>query len=325
MNKGLISIIVPVYKSEQYLDRCINSILKQTYSFFEVIIVMDGEDDACRRICESHAKEDDRIGVYVTEHQGVSAARNYGMRVMHGEYVVFVDSDDYLHEEYLNILLENMLQYDALISCCGFTREEHCFNTKDRTTFCVEGNKAISYCRLKRQDVPFYHDSIWNKMFRVSFLCDTDLFDPSFPLGEDAKFLFPIVLRANRVVFDSSVLYFYRKPNENDKKAYATYTNYYKYDRWEYSFLRKKKADHDLVQKARQRMEVNYIFLLYQDYFEGKKDVRWKMRKHWDLIEKHIIRNNAHPFWGRKKLMLVSYMIRMGIDSRFVSFLYHLH
>lgn len=95
------SIIVPVYKVEQYLDRCIQSILKQTFTDFEVILVDDGSPDNCGVICDNYAAKDDRIVVLHQINQGLSAARNNGLDIARGEYICFVDSDDWIEHEML--------------------------------------------------------------------------------------------------------------------------------------------------------------------------------------------------------------------------------
>lgn len=95
------SIIVPVYKVEQYLDRCIQSILKQTFTDFEVILVDDGSPDNSGLICDSYAAKDDRLVVLHQKNQGVSAARNNALDIARGEYICFVDSDDWIEQEML--------------------------------------------------------------------------------------------------------------------------------------------------------------------------------------------------------------------------------
>ena len=98
MDNELISIIVPVYKVEKYLEKCVKSILKQTYTNLEIILVDDGSPDKCGQLCDELAKTDDRIKVFHKENGGLSDARNFGVERANGEYIGFVDSDDYIHE-----------------------------------------------------------------------------------------------------------------------------------------------------------------------------------------------------------------------------------
>ena len=118
----LISVIVPVYKTESFLDACVASILSQTYTNLEVILVDDGSPDNCGKMCDAWAEKDSRIIVIHKENGGLSSARNAAFEVISGELVAFVDSDDYIDTDMLGFLLENMTQYDADISMCGLRK-----------------------------------------------------------------------------------------------------------------------------------------------------------------------------------------------------------
>ncbi|MEE1239491.1 MAG: glycosyltransferase [Acutalibacteraceae bacterium] len=120
-NKPLISVIVPVYKVEQYLERCIRSIISQTYQNLEIILVDDGSPDKCGEICEAFAQNDSRIRVYHKENGGLSYARNFGAERACGEYITFIDSDDYIAPNYIEYLLTLLKKYNADISACCMT------------------------------------------------------------------------------------------------------------------------------------------------------------------------------------------------------------
>ena len=119
----LISVIVPVYNVEQYLPRCIDSILSQTYSNLEVILVDDGSADGSGNLCDVYARKDGRIKVVHQANAGVSAARNAGLAAATGDYIGFVDSDDWIEPDMYHRLLENALQYGAQVSACGIFNE----------------------------------------------------------------------------------------------------------------------------------------------------------------------------------------------------------
>ena len=112
----LISIIVPVYRVEQYLPKCLDSIMTQTYRNLEIILVDDGSPDRCGEICEAYVRKDNRILVVHQENAGLSAARNIGLEIFHGEYLMFVDSDDYLHQDAIRILYERMIADESDIA-----------------------------------------------------------------------------------------------------------------------------------------------------------------------------------------------------------------
>jgi len=118
----LITIIVPIYKVEEYLRRCVDSILKQTYKNLEVILVNDGSPDGCGAICDEYATLDGRIEVIHKTNGGLSDARNAGIEVAHGSYVSFVDSDDWIHQEYIGKLYDLLRETNSDISVCNFIK-----------------------------------------------------------------------------------------------------------------------------------------------------------------------------------------------------------
>lgn len=114
----LISVIVPVYNVEQYLSRCIDSIIHQTYHNLEIILIDDGSQDRCGEICYEYALRDNRIKVLHQENAGVTAARIKGLEESQGNYVTFIDSDDYISPQFVEHLYHNLMNYDADMSCC---------------------------------------------------------------------------------------------------------------------------------------------------------------------------------------------------------------
>ena len=119
MSEPLISVIVPVYNAEKYLRKCVASIRAQTYRNLEIILVDDGSCDRSGELCEAFALEDSRIAVIRKENDGVASARNAGLDAMHGDYVGFVDADDWIDPEMYEVLLQRMIAENAQISCCG--------------------------------------------------------------------------------------------------------------------------------------------------------------------------------------------------------------
>jgi len=118
--KNKISIIVPIYNSEKYLKRCIESILKQTYTNIELILINDGSEDKSLEICEEYKKNDERIIIVNKENEGVSVARNIGIEKATGELISFVDADDYLEATFLQELLDIMEKYNVNYVACGY-------------------------------------------------------------------------------------------------------------------------------------------------------------------------------------------------------------
>ena len=119
METALISVIVPVYNVAQYLEKSIASIQEQTYQNLEIILVDDGATDESDRLCDAIAEQDDRVSVLHKKNEGLSQARNDGMKQAHGDYLIFIDSDDYIHPEMIQSLYEQLIQEDADVSSCG--------------------------------------------------------------------------------------------------------------------------------------------------------------------------------------------------------------
>ncbi len=126
-----ISVIVPIYKVEEYLHRCIDSIINQTYTNLEIILVDDGSPDNCPMICDEYAKKDSRIRVIHKKNGGLSDARNAGLEIATGEYIGFVDSDDWIHKDMYHILYKNIIEKDADIAECSIKKERNYLNSKD--------------------------------------------------------------------------------------------------------------------------------------------------------------------------------------------------
>lgn len=121
----LISIIIPVYRVEAYLERCIRSVIAQSYQNLEIILVDDGSPDRCGEICDCFAQDDSRVKVYHKDNGGLSDARNYGITKSHGVFISFIDSDDYVASNYVEYLYDIMMKYDADISCCCMKKTIH--------------------------------------------------------------------------------------------------------------------------------------------------------------------------------------------------------
>ena len=128
----MISVIVPIYKVEKYLHRCVDSILNQSYTDFELLLIDDGSPDRCPQICDEYARQGDRIRVFHKSNGGLSDARNYGLDRMQGDYVSFIDSDDYVGPDYLKTLMELISEYDVPVALDETAGQYHgnCFGKK---------------------------------------------------------------------------------------------------------------------------------------------------------------------------------------------------
>ena len=141
-----ISVIVPVYKVEQYLEECINSLSKQTFSDIEIILVDDGSPDNCGNICEEYGKKDERIKVIHQKNMGLSCARNAGLDVSKGNYICFVDSDDLIRNDMLDILLKELINANA-----DFIKSDFQSFKDDKEIKLKKQTILLNYFRLKRR------------------------------------------------------------------------------------------------------------------------------------------------------------------------------
>lgn len=215
MEKGKnakISIIVPVYKTQDYIDRCIKSILGQSYQDFELILVDDGSPDKAGIICDEYARKDDRIKVIHQNNSGQSVARNNALKVATGDYYCFIDSDDYVADDLLEMLYSLITKNDADISLVNyktFTGERAEAESKTTSDIVLYNNTSmIKNIHMVKDEL---YVVMWGKLFKK------ELFDGiQFPEGricEDLHVLYRIYDRAKTSVFSNEKLYYYYRGN----------------------------------------------------------------------------------------------------------------
>ena len=205
-NKPLISVIVPVYNVEKYVGRCLTSIINQSYTNLEIIVVNDGSTDNSLSVCEAYAAKDNRIKLITQENRGLSGARNTGLRHYTGEYVTFVDSDDWIHRSMIEFLYNVLMRYDSEMSLCANRRVsegailDKAYIEPDGITFSCEEfmkmflNGTITAC--------------WARLFRRDLISGFE-----FPEGlncEDFIYMYEAIRRIKKVVgFVEFPLYYY--------------------------------------------------------------------------------------------------------------------
>jgi len=204
MNKQLISVIVPVYKVEQYLRRCVDSILAQTYTNIEVILIDDGSPDGCPAICDEYAEKDSRVVVIHQKNAGVSAARNAGLDVAKGEYIGFVDSDDWIEPDMYEVLLELATKNNVDISAVGFCiNDDFCDNKSTAEVEIISQRDAI-IAFLNGKIYP----AIWHKLFEARIIKNIR-FVNDFTIGEDLIFTLEAIDNSNGFACSSTQYYHY--------------------------------------------------------------------------------------------------------------------
>ncbi len=204
----LISVIIPVYKVEKYLDRCIESVVNQTYGKLEIILVDDGSPDGCPLICDEWAKRDQRVSVIHQENKGLGMARNLGLKIAKGEYLVFLDSDDYLSENAVEIFHSRMIvdHSDMAIGKHVDIYDDGTINDKF-SAWINDGVVTNDDVFRKMGDDNRYTVSVWGKMFK------RDLFEgvefPTLKCGEDL-WIFPYIIdKCKCISVVDEICYFY--------------------------------------------------------------------------------------------------------------------
>lgn len=210
----LFSIIIPAYNSELYLARCINSILIQNYKDFELILVDDGSNDTCPQICDEYAAKDNRVKVIHQQNAGQAAARNTGLAVAKGDYIVYVDSDDFFidgdvlqkiadasktNPDIIHYKFVEWFESDGHIADCYF---DYNVSTVGRTL-------AEIYCDLIDKDA--YYNSAWSKAIKRDILQENGIRFHEGIVGEDNEWYYHVVLAAKSLVLLDEPLYVYRR------------------------------------------------------------------------------------------------------------------
>lgn len=226
-NFPVFSVIVPIYGVEQFLPQCIESVLQQSCADFELILVDDGSQDDCPCICDEYAKQDDRVHVIHKKNAGVVLARQTGVAIARGKYVVCLDGDDWLGRDYLQLFCNEINKNNPDIICCGSTwwSSHTAFMEK------VFPIKAGCYSRddikahifswlIEDSKGKYFPNTLWAKCFRMEvYKYQQQLVKPIFQIGEDSACVKPCVYYANSLSVLPNCEYFYRQVNSSMTKA----------------------------------------------------------------------------------------------------------
>lgn len=208
--KGLLSVIVPVYKVEAYLRRCIDSIRNQTYKPLQIILVDDGSPDGCGKICDDYTRLDDRIIAVHQENEGLSGARNNGLLFAKGEYIAFVDSDDWLHPEMYERLIALIEKHDLDMARCSVIGSD---GTKEEAI--LPHKKGLGNQLITGSDVfelyftEFLCKVVWNAVYKRHLVID--ILSPERCHSQDNYVSGRYLYRSQRMMITDECLYYYYK------------------------------------------------------------------------------------------------------------------
>lgn len=319
MDKNLVSIIIPVYNVARYLDDCLNSVLKQTYTNLEIIVIDDGSTDESLEICRSYAAKDKRLKVLHQNNAGVSAARNAGLNIMTGDYVLFIDSDDLINQNMIKNLIEAFGRSDRIDAVfCGYKEFD------DKTGEIIKEVAPSKSMRVDR-DVGVaeifgeYSTMLWNKMFRCSIIGKSDLFDVTLKIGEDELWMIDVLKKANNIMLIETPLYYYRSRAEGASKgrvfSEAKLTDYESQKKVLKSI--NEYSSDVLTLYAQQRLYYTGQDIMKMAYYEGRYDV-YEMIDH-EIDEVRKVWFDHHPNkLGKIRRRLVESMMRKRVPGKLV-------
>ena len=224
--EGRISVVVPVYNVEKYLDRCVRSVLSQSYAELELILVNDGSTDGSLRICEEYSRQDGRVRVLTIPNSGSAAARNRGMDVMTGEYLMFVDSDDWIEPGALEKALRTIRSTGDDVVIFGVfsgdkpnvtaAEEIPCFDKADVLESILSGETS------RYSNRGYYVDGLWSKIYRTGFVQNNHIrFPEKLIRGQDSVFALYITELACSTSFNTFRFYHYEKNADSICNTYS--------------------------------------------------------------------------------------------------------
>ncbi len=236
MNEIAVSVIVPVFNSERYICECINSLRSQILSSIEIIIIDDGSTDSTPQICDNFAKKDNRITVIHQKNKKQGSARNTGIKIAKGDYIAFVDSDDWVGPTFLFDMYQKAVEFDADVVMCDYYRvksnSDFKKSKKSRIDKQLRNGGIYNFKKLKKQLSRHFGFGIavcWNKLFKAN-LVKKYLYFPEDVYFEDSAPVFRTLAMADRITAINKKLYFYRTSNllstthVNDIKHFDLFT-----------------------------------------------------------------------------------------------------
>jgi glycosyltransferase involved in cell wall biosynthesis len=314
-----ISIVVPIYNVEKYLHKCIDSILAQTFTNFELILVNDGSTDNCREICEEYAKNDRRIKVIHKENGGVSSARNAGIEAATGQYIGFIDSDDYIHEKMYEVLYQNAVRYSSDIVVCDYLKvyEDETPEENSKTGISlqhysnIEALNQLYTTELGKSDMWVYPV---NKLYKRWLF--NDLRYKEGRIYEDEFMVHKILYNSAKVLYVPQKLYYYLQRSTSivgSKFSTKKFDRVYAL-RERVVFFKSINQHYLLNQASRHFMEVFFWYYLKAQLDLNNINKELKLLK--KTLEKSLVSLLINPLIGwKQKFFLVLFVINPSMNK----------
>jgi len=303
--KPLISVVVPVYNCEAYLEKCVLSIINQTYPNIEIILVNDGSTDNSWEKCEKLKKEFSNIYIYKQENKGQASARNYGARKAKGKYIGFVDSDDFINERMYEVLYNLIDEYNAQIACCGIDKirkGKHVAFFNDRQDDLILYNKLEALREIINNSI--ITSSPCDKLYESSIVKNNPMIEGM--IFEDFEVIPRWISKCDRIIYTGKALYYYRLMEQSTMSTY----NEKRFDEVKASYLRIKfyeKVAPELVKIVKTRdIEIRLNVLSYtRGANECKKRRRQLARKTKKSIQKMGILNLSRSYYIKAIMLMI--------------------
>ncbi|AUM96477.1 TPA: glycosyltransferase [Clostridium botulinum] len=313
-----ISVILPCFNVEKYFERCISSLLKQSYKNLEIIIVNDGSTDNTLKIARNYLKIDNRIIIIDQDNKGVSFARNVGIDRSSGDYIIFIDPDDYVHEDFVKSLYERLIETNSDLSICGHTKVyDNLSYKKSRVSSSVfVGDDMLKEYFIGESTLTVL---MCDKIFKSSIIKENKIYCPiEITSGQDQVFILEYLLYSNKVsTIDNNCYYYYQRIGSKSKRY-----EYYIFERTlikiEYlKGLLLKKGVYDKFEKYYKiRLYMNLFsqgFLLYKYSFDNNFKNTFKKLKE-DSV-KYINKNKLSILWD------ILFFTKLNIKEKIACFI----
>lgn len=293
----IISIIVPVYNAEKTLHKCVNSIFNQSYKNWKLLLINDGSTDNSGIICNEYAQQDERVKVFHKSNGGVSSARNVGLDNAEGEWITFVDSDDYVYESWLNnFIFEIAKDNNVDLVMQGFKVDKPLWNDEDDKEISNRRYFGINYVGSVNDGILLMNKNamrgyLWIKIFKYKIIKDYNIrFDCRFRILEDEEFCLRYLTHCKKLLFTDKIGYFYNVPDWSKYKKnfddFYLFQSLYKYS---ISIFHNSK---NIVSDSYLDMFTEQLLFSYQ---YGDNDCRKKLKEYKLYLGKSLLDTNL--FW----------------------------
>lgn len=304
----LVSIIVPVYNVEEYLDKCVQSLVRQTYSNLEIILIDDGATDSSGSVCDKWASKDERVKVIHTENRGLSAARNTGIDNSVGYFLCFVDSDDWIEPDMVSSLVENIILCNADISSCGLKKDYD----EQKIVFNKQlGDKVIKQKQMFHEILcnENVYGYVCNKLF-LREIVNNLRFDETLFSQEDMDFTMKYLEKCKKCVYTESEYYHYRQRRESmtGELGYSSrkLSIIEVYERAMYYYRKYCPEDLFIVERNYLKLNINILGRMKISKYKNQ-DLKKSLKSNIDLYYKKVLSDKQNSL-GTKANIIVTYL-----------------